>query len=117
LAQNIGSSLRKGDRVVVTGKLQLRQWTDEDGRHGTAPEIIADSVGHDLKWGTAKFARSTESRLLADAEGQGEDLPGAGRPGQENVDLGSGEIFDDPDPEEDGPGAGGNPPDGSRMAG
>ncbi|NKX56143.1 single-stranded DNA-binding protein [Arthrobacter mobilis] len=111
LAQNIGSSLHKGDRVVITGKLQLRQWTGQDGRHGTAPEIIAESIGHDLKWGTARFVRSTKSGP-ADNPVQEADSFGAG-----DVDLETGEVLDDVDPAEDEPAAEGDAQDGFKMAG
>ncbi|MCW1249968.1 single-stranded DNA-binding protein [Acaricomes phytoseiuli] len=58
LAQNVTASLSKGERVIVTGKLKLRQWSKEDGRRGIAPEIDADAIGHDLNWGTARFRRA-----------------------------------------------------------
>jgi len=116
LAQNIGSSLRKGDRIVVTGKLQLRQWTGDDGRRRTYPEIIADSVGHDLKWGTAKFARSTEPRLAAESGALPAGAPG-GDEDLDNVDLATGEVFEDLEPVEDDPGTGGDAPDDFKLAG
>lgn len=61
LAQNASASVGKGERVIVTGKLKLRQWSKTDGRRGIAPEIDADSVGHDLVWGTAKFRRTVQN--------------------------------------------------------
>ncbi|TJY67444.1 single-stranded DNA-binding protein [Arthrobacter sp. CAU 1506] len=58
LAENLWRSLAKGDPVVVTGKLKLRQWELQDGRRGTSPEIDADSIGHDLRRGTAEFIKN-----------------------------------------------------------
>ncbi|MCC3275028.1 MULTISPECIES: single-stranded DNA-binding protein [unclassified Arthrobacter] len=58
LATNAAFSIHKGDRVVVTGRLRLRQWATEDGRSGTSADIDADTVGHDLMWGTASFRRT-----------------------------------------------------------
>jgi len=58
LAVNVGSSIGKGDRVVVHGKLRVRDW-DNGTTTGTSVEIEADSVGHDLAWGTSTFARTT----------------------------------------------------------
>lgn len=66
LAQNTSASVSKGERVIVTGKLKLRQWSKEDGRRGIAPEIDADAVGHDLVWGTAKFRRTVQSSPNSD---------------------------------------------------
>lgn len=66
LAQNASASVSKGERVIVTGKLKLRQWSKEDGRRGIAPEIDADAVGHDLGWSTAKFRRAVQAVPVAD---------------------------------------------------
>ena len=61
LATNAAFSVHKGDRVVVTGRLRLRQWVTDDGRSGTSADIDADTVGHDLMWGTAGFRRTVGS--------------------------------------------------------
>lgn len=58
LASNAAESVNKGERVLVTGKLKIRDWENTD-RSGTTVEIDADSLGHDLTWGTANFTRST----------------------------------------------------------
>jgi single-strand DNA-binding protein len=75
LAQNIVHSLKKGDRVIVTGKLRLRQWVREDGHQVTSPEIDAESIGHDLKWGTAKYARNVSRGSGAQADGDASAQP------------------------------------------
>ncbi|UWX96023.1 single-stranded DNA-binding protein [Arthrobacter zhaoxinii] len=67
LATNSVFSIHKGDRVVVTGRLRLRQWVTEDGRSGTSADIDADTVGHDLMWGTASFRRTASSGADASA--------------------------------------------------
>lgn len=56
LAANTASSVVKGDRVVVTGRLRVRDWENTD-RSGTNVEIEADSLGHDLTWGTSVYTR------------------------------------------------------------
>ena len=60
LAENANESLGKGDRVVVSGRLKIRDW-DNGERSGTNVEIEADSLGHDLMFGTTKFERVTRS--------------------------------------------------------
>lgn len=76
LATNLGSSIAKGDRVLVAGRLRIRNWENGD-RSGTVVEIDADSVGHDLNWGTAAFSRTVTSsgsnRQGEPAETQPED--------------------------------------------
>jgi single-strand DNA-binding protein len=66
LANNIVGSVSKGQRVVVTGRLRVREWQTDDKR-GTNVEIDADAIGHDLSWGTAAFVRSVASSIAQDA--------------------------------------------------
>jgi len=56
LAENSAVSVVKGDRVIVSGRLRIRDWENTD-RSGTTVEIEADSIGHDLTWGTSAFTR------------------------------------------------------------
>lgn len=57
LAINSASSISKGDRIVVSGRLKVRDW-DNGERSGTSVEIEADCLGHDLVWGTSEFSRT-----------------------------------------------------------
>ena len=57
LATNCAVSVKKGERVVVTGRLKVREW-DTGGKKGINVEVEADAIGHDLGWGTAAFSRS-----------------------------------------------------------
>lgn len=57
LAENTLSSVERGDPLVVTGRLQVRQWHRDDRWHTNA-EIEATNVGHDLTRGTAVFVRT-----------------------------------------------------------
>lgn len=57
LAINSASSISKGDRIVATGRLRVRDW-DNGERTGTTVEIEADSLGPDLTWGTSEFTRT-----------------------------------------------------------
>jgi single-strand DNA-binding protein len=56
LAANVAASVQKGQRVMVVGRLRVRPWAKGD-RSGTNVEVEAQSVGHDLGWGTAAFTR------------------------------------------------------------
>lgn len=57
LAVNTAGSVSKGDRVLVTGRLRVREW-DSGERQGINVDVEADAVGHDLTWGTSQFSRS-----------------------------------------------------------
>lgn len=57
LAQNVKSSLSKGDPVLVTGRLRVRQWESEKGQRGTSVEIDAEAIGYDLTFGSGSFTR------------------------------------------------------------
>jgi single-strand DNA-binding protein len=57
LAINSATSISKGDRIVASGRLKVRDW-DNGERSGTSVEIEADCLGPDLSWGTAEFTRT-----------------------------------------------------------
>ena len=58
MAENVGNSLKKGARVLVTGRLEQRSWEDKDsGQKRYAVEIIADEIGPSLRWATASVER------------------------------------------------------------
>ncbi|WP_082297348.1 single-stranded DNA-binding protein [Microbacterium sp. GCS4] len=57
LAENVKTSLRAGDSVIVVGRLKIRAW-ENNGKQGTSVDIDADAIGHDLKWGTANYRRT-----------------------------------------------------------
>ncbi|MFI6849385.1 single-stranded DNA-binding protein [Kitasatospora sp. NBC_00085] len=61
LAGHLIGSLSKGDPVVVSGRLRVREWTDGEARRSRV-EIDARSVGHDLSRGTAAFTWATGVR-------------------------------------------------------
>jgi len=79
LAINTSESVNKGDRIVVTGKLRVRDW-DNGERSGTSVEIDADGIGHDLSWGTATFVRTILVREADPAEGPESNSPFADEP-------------------------------------
>lgn len=48
LAQNVADTLRKGDRVIVVGRLRDRIWVTAAGEQRSAHEVDADAIGPDL---------------------------------------------------------------------
>jgi single-strand DNA-binding protein len=104
LAGNIGCSVKKGQKVIVVGRLKLRTW-EHEGRIFYSAEIDAESVGHDLTWGSANFIRTAANGPLDAAASAG---PSAG-----STDGGPDGSHEDDDPFE-GPGDDGGP-QGSRT--
>lgn len=116
LAGHVGCSIKKGQRVIVVGRLRLRQW-EHEGKIYHVAEVDAESVGHDLMWGSANFTRMNGSSGQADAAGAaathgngepksdmpgGELPPGAGLPESQNHATDWESLDDRQAPPEDG---------------
>ncbi|GAA1492228.1 single-stranded DNA-binding protein [Curtobacterium herbarum] len=84
LAANVNRSLSKGDRVLVTGRVRIRNW-ERDGRGGTSVEIDAEGIGHDLAWGISNWMRLPRHVTEANA------APGS----SPRVDHETGEVHED----------------------
>ena len=65
LAVNVVGSVVKGQRVVVVGRLRVRDWESGD-RSGTTVEVEAETIGHDLRWGEAVFTRANRTVPLSE---------------------------------------------------
>lgn len=65
LAENAGTSLAKGDRVIVSGRLTIREYDRKDGSKGTSVDINAETLGHDLFWGTTRYTKAGSSSSAA----------------------------------------------------
>jgi single-strand DNA-binding protein len=58
LGENSASTLTKGMRVVVSGRLEQREYQNREGEKRTAIEINADEIGPSLRWATASIERN-----------------------------------------------------------
>lgn len=76
LAENVAASLTKGNRIVVTGRLEQRSWETPSGEKRSKVEIVADDVGPSLRWASAQVARNERT----DAPGASAGRPGAPQP-------------------------------------
>jgi single-strand DNA-binding protein len=61
LATNITASLTKGSRVVVTGRLQQRNYQDREGNARVSMEVDVDEIGPSLRYATAQVTRADRS--------------------------------------------------------
>jgi single-strand DNA-binding protein len=74
LADNLQScELQRGDPVIVTGKLRIREYV-KDGQRRFSAQIEATTVGHDLSRGIARFQRSQRTAGLPEDRRQADDV-------------------------------------------
>ena len=57
LGENASASLSKGSRVVVTGRIETREYETKEGEKRTSVDIVADDIGASLRWATAVVER------------------------------------------------------------
>ena len=83
LAAHVASSVRKGDPVIVIGKLRTSVWT-KDGQTRERLGLEAETVGHDLSRGTAIFRKSVrQSAEPADGDEPPDDIDLSGMSAEE----------------------------------
>jgi single-strand DNA-binding protein len=58
MAENVGESVQKGSRVVVSGRLEQRSWETDNGDKRSKVEVVADEIGPSLRWATATVTKN-----------------------------------------------------------
>jgi single-strand DNA-binding protein len=58
IAENIATSLKKGERAIVTGRLEQRTWETPEGEKRSVVEVKVEACGPELR-----FAVTTTSRI------------------------------------------------------
>ena len=75
-AENVAESLKRGNRVLVTGRLRSRSYEDKEGQTKWITEIEADEVCPSLRWATAKVSKVNRSGGGGGGGGQGDSWGG-----------------------------------------
>lgn len=57
IADHIADSFRKGDRVIVVGRLEQRSWKTDDGENRSVVEVAVEEMGASVKFATAAITR------------------------------------------------------------
>lgn len=57
LGEHVAQSIRKGNRVTVTGRISNRSYDDREGNKKYISEIVADTVAAELRFATAEVER------------------------------------------------------------
>jgi single-strand DNA-binding protein len=60
-AEHVAGSLKKGARVIATGRLKQRSYQDREGNTRTAIELEVDEIGPSLRYATAQVTRATST--------------------------------------------------------
>jgi len=77
LGENAAASLTKGARIIVSGRLEQREYQTQQGEKRTVVEINADEVGPSLRYATAQVERTSSG-----GTGGGGNYGGGGGGGQ-----------------------------------
>ncbi|MCG7524918.1 single-stranded DNA-binding protein [Streptomyces sp. OfavH-34-F] len=77
-AENVAESIRRGDRVIVVGRLGQRQY-EKDGERRSSYEVQAEDVGPALKNATAQVTKNgAQNGQQQRAQGYGQQNPQQG---------------------------------------
>ena len=58
LAENVAQSLKRGDRVVVTGRVDQRSWENTEGDKRSKVEITANEIAPSLRRATVAISKN-----------------------------------------------------------
>ncbi|MDM2402053.1 single-stranded DNA-binding protein [Mycobacteroides abscessus] len=76
LAENIAQSFKKGDRVIVSGRLVQKTYLNKENEKRTYAEVRAEDVGPSLKRATVVITKNPKKSI--ETEGQDDYEPYAG---------------------------------------
>ena len=99
LAENAATSLARGTRVVVTGRLDQRSWETQEGDKRSKVEITAEEIAPSLRWATVQVTRN-ERRSPDNANGDTHTMhePAYHRPAPEAAQAAYSSGHDDEEP-------------------
>lgn len=60
LAENVANSFTRGDRVIVTGRLEQRSWETPEGDKRSVTEIVADEIGASISYATVSITKTAK---------------------------------------------------------
>jgi single-strand DNA-binding protein len=70
MAENVNSSLRKGSRVVVYGRITQHSYEDQQGNRRFRIELTVEDVGASLRLASAEITRNSNQNVYTDASNQ-----------------------------------------------
>jgi single-strand DNA-binding protein len=76
LGENVAESLRKGARVIVTGRLRQRSFPTSDEQLRTVVEVEVDEAAASLKFATAQVTRTSRGTETASPTTDSDEIAG-----------------------------------------
>jgi single-strand DNA-binding protein len=64
LAENVASSIKARDSVLVSGRMETEEFTKKDGSTGKSTKIICDEVAFSMRW-TPVVADQTDNVIAS----------------------------------------------------
>ncbi len=74
LAEHSLQSFRKGERVIIMGRLRIRRWESGE-KSGQSVDVEADAIGHDVRWGVSRFEKRTQAEVTSTEDPDEEQTP------------------------------------------
>jgi single-strand DNA-binding protein len=71
LGENAAASISKGNRVIVTGRLEQRSYETKEGEKRSVTEVIADELGPSLRWAQVQIERISRDDAASRTSGGG----------------------------------------------
>lgn len=68
-AEHVASSLTKGSRVIVQGRLKQRSYETKEGEKRTSMELEVDEIGPSLRYATAQVTRTSGGSAMGGGRG------------------------------------------------
>lgn len=75
MAENAAESLKKGDRVIVIGRVRVRSYENREGQTVWTTEIEADEIAPSLRWARASVNRTNASQSQSMSSGSADAAP------------------------------------------
>jgi len=92
LAENLATCLRKGEPVMLRGRLDVRPFTGKDGVRRISVDVDASYLGYDLTRGVAAFRRVWETTGKTAEEAAAENGAAVGSGGNPDGGFADGEV-------------------------
>ncbi len=96
LGENAAASLTKGNRIIVTGRLEQREYETKEGEKRNVVEIVADEIGPSLRWARAEIERI--SRDSSSSSSGGSSAAAASAPSAAGASRAPDPVYGDEEP-------------------